>query len=305
MSYQTFKFNQQTPSFIELGRYLRQAGWIEAEPAWLTDVHFDFPALQHLEFKHLLSTLLKDAGCDIQPLTYYIDDDNFFQVIHELSYSLGPWILKPSMLNNGQHIHLFENSHQLLEHYCQSKRMGGPHVLQQYIHPPHLLQGPEKGHKYSIRMFVVITADNAYLYPHGYFNVALRPYVADFVQDKRCHLTNEHLSDDVVNVVQIPTQQYAIFQRFFPKIKVMTAKLCSAFYSQHQAPETFKYAFLGIDFMVDASERVWILEVNHGPCFPTEEDHPLYEKLYKGFWQSFIQQFFYHQPPHLFIKLLM
>jgi tubulin--tyrosine ligase len=303
MQVQTFKFQQQTPTFIELGRYLHQAGWRETEPAQLTDRHFDFPALQHLEFKHLLSALLHDNGHQIQPLTFYIDDHQYLEVIKGLSHLSGPWILKPSMLNNGQHIQLFENTQQLLKYYCQPKRMGGPHVLQQYIHPPHLLQGPEKGHKYSIRMFVVMTAIEAFLYPHGYFNVALRPYQSDQFQDKRAHLTNEHLSDDVVNVVQVPTVQYPMFQRFFPQIRTITSELCQAFYRQHQAPETFKYAFLGVDFMLDAMERVWLLEVNHGPCFPTEAEHPLYQKLYQDFWQSFIQQFLYHKQTVVFIPL--
>ena len=303
MQLQTFKFQQQTPTFIELGRYLRQAGWTETETAALVDDHFDFPALQHLEFKHLLSALLQNADCELLPLTYYIDDHQYLEVIKGLSQLSGPWILKPSMLNNGQHIQLFENTQQLLIHYGQPKRMGGPHVLQHYIHPPHLLQGPDKGHKYSIRMFVVITATKAFLYPHGYFNVALRPYQLDQFQDKRCHLTNEHLSDDVVNVVQIPTQQYPIFHRFFPQISAISSKLCQVFYEQHQAPKTFKYAFLGLDFMLDAMERVWLLEVNHGPCFPTEADHPLYQKLYQVFWQSFIQQFLHKQSRSVFIRL--
>ncbi|MGL5741476.1 MAG: hypothetical protein ACRCXC_02450 [Legionella sp.] len=35
-----------------------------------------------------------------------------------------PWILKPSMLNNGQHIHLFHDLNAIEAHFLSSQRMG-------------------------------------------------------------------------------------------------------------------------------------------------------------------------------------
>ena len=43
--------------------------------------------------------------------------------------------------------------------------------------------------------------------------------------------------------------------------------------------------------MLDDQDKMWLLEVNHGPCFPIESHHPLQEILYQKFWQSMIDQF--------------
>lgn len=279
-----------TPSFIQLSRYLHANGWVnvhERMGADLSNYHFECPDLIHLEYKHLLADFCEKHLPDLIPWSVYLDDDNWSEKLATLP-AKGPWILKPSMLNNGQHIHVFEDTSDVIDHYQQNQRMGGPHVLQRYIQFPHLLKGPEKGHKYSIRMFMVMMPDKAFLYPQGYFNIALKPYDAYDFSSLKPHLTNEHLSHDTYNVVQIPTQQYPLFEPFFPQIQHICSKLAYGFYKDFLLPETFKLALFGIDFMVSADEKVWLLEVNHGPCFPTNPEHPLYQSLYHEFWQHLV-----------------
>lgn len=286
MSVKSYHFSSFSPAFTQLSRYLSKFGWVKSSDVYnakLSDLHFECPDLIHLEYKHLLNEL---CACEM-PWGIYLDDFNWLEQIQRLRGE-GPWILKPSMLNNGQHIQLFEDTAALIAYYQQNKRMGGPHLLQSYLQFPHLLKGPEKGHKYSIRMFVVMNSNQAYLYPQGYFNIALNPYDASDLSKKKAHLTNEHLDDTGRNVVQIPTSQYALFKPFFPQILTICKRVLKKFYQHFRLPDSFKLAFLGVDFMVCAQEKVWLLEINHGPCFPTYEQHPLYFSLYHEFWQSVV-----------------
>ncbi len=50
-------------------------------------------------------------------------------------------------------------------------------------------------------------------------------------------------------------------------------------------------AIFGYDFLVDHDMHVWLLEANHGPCFPIDESHPLQKYVYHDFWQTFISSF--------------
>jgi hypothetical protein len=298
--------NVNTPTLHQLAHYLEQNGAHEQDPvsADFLDEHLNYPELEHLEFKHLLQAFLAPSLSWLQPLTFAIDDANWPEVLEHIAKinKVHPWILKPALLNNGQHIHIFKSLEDVKRHYLQSKRLGGPHVLQAYISEPHLLKGPERGHKYSLRMFMIMSESSAYLYPHGYFNIALKPYEPNQFHDLRTHLTNEHLEHDTYNVIQIPTFRYALFQQFWPQIQSMSSMLAKQFLSQFGGNHLPKLGFLGIDFMVDAFERVWLLEVNHGPCFPISHDHPLYHSLYHPFWQSVVSEIvipkFAGYPPH-------
>ncbi len=44
-------------------------------------------------------------------------------------------------------------------------------------------------------------------------------------------------------------------------------------------------------FLWTPSLRPWLLEANHGPCFPKSDDHPLQKYLYYDFWQALIDNF--------------
>jgi tubulin--tyrosine ligase len=301
----------ESPTYTNLSRYLKEQGWHQAnddEQVHFSETNFQFhtPAAECLEFKHRLAQLVTEDCPQIMPVTYCIDDHNwqavlqqiendFYNPKNELAKNL-VWILKPALLNNGQHIKIFQNLDQLEKHYRSTDRLGGEHVLQHYLLHPHLLKGPKQGHKYSIRMFMVVTNyAGAFLYPEGYFNIALNPYQADDFTDIRSHITNEHLREDELNVVQTPTRQQPLFQSFYPQIKQILTTLMQGLHKQF--PEAFvchqqrTLAIFGMDFIVDHDERVWLLEANHGPCFPVGDDHPLQLKLYHAFWQALITNF--------------
>jgi tubulin--tyrosine ligase len=239
------------------------------------------------------------------PETYCINDLNWSAVLsniavkyymknNQLLDQVGNllWILKPSLLNNGQHIKIFRELSQIEQHYISSNRMGGEHVLQRYITQPHLLNGK----KYSIRMFVILTNySGAYLYPYGYFNIAVHPYNPNDLFDLNSHLTNEHLREHETNVVQIPTVQFPFFPPIYLKIINIIKDTINGLQKLHPSAFICKnqrtLALFGFDFIVDANMNVWLLEANHVPCFPNSDDHPLHTSLYHGFWQAFIDNF--------------
>lgn len=300
-SYRFCLNTELSPAYLNIDTHLTTLGWQKTskkKQAHFDEGHFLFNtyAAECLEFKHLLANLIAQFCPEIMPLTYSIDDQNWSSVLNKISKDNQVWILKPSTLNNGQYIKIFNQLHQIEEHFLSKNRMGGTHVLQQYILYPHLLKGPSAGHKYSIRMFMVATNDaGIYLYPHGYFNIAVHPYQMHVFHDTRSHLTNEHLTKNVKNVIQVPTQQYALFKPFYPQIKNILTKLISSWKSSYplafQNSSKRTLAIFGMDFMVDANERVWLLEANHGPCFPIQEEHPLQTPLYHDFWQAFVNSF--------------
>lgn len=307
----TFHLNaNSSPTHANLVRFLKEQGWQASASSTDTLVNeswLQFSPLigEILEYKHLLATFLQtNQLAHLMPETFFIDDKNWPSVLETMNESFpanSPWILKPSMLNNGQHIHIFSNLNAIEAHFHSSKRMGGPQVLQRYIDKPQLIQGPAAGHKFSIRQLVVLAthADSA-LFPHGYLNIALTPYQYGNYEQLSAHLTNEHLDDNRINVVQRLSSEMTIYQPYqteiiaICKLLVKTLKQQYATIWQDSAP---RIACFGFDFMVEAlNEKIWLLEINHGPCFPIEADHPLFKSLYHPFWKQVITHFIDKQP---------
>ncbi|KTD02310.1 hypothetical protein [Legionella feeleii] len=309
--YYFFLTETQSPTQYNLCRYLQEQGWSSSHLEEQADfgegnLHFNLQAAEQLEFKHRLAELVHKFCSAVMPLTYCINDQNWPSVLQDIAdkyYRHGwqyldqidnlVWILKPALLNNGKEIKIFQKLSELERHFLSNKRLGGEQVLQRYLTEPHLLRDR---HKYSIRMFVVLTNyAGVYLYPQGYFNVALHPFEPKNFIDLRPHLTNEHLSHEEANVVQIPAQRFATFTVFYPLIKSILAEIMRGL--QQLYPQAFvcdkrrELAIFGFDFMVDKDQRLWLLEANHGPCFPIDDEHPLQKYLYYDFWQAFIASF--------------
>ncbi len=295
---------KRSPTYYNLAHYLQEINWRATPFPFLShfsekNLDYDMQIANQLEFKHLLAELVQNDFPDIMPKTYPINDNNWQNILASIDNIKDKiWILKPALLNNGKNIHIFNNIQDIQSHYLSSNRVGGEHVLQEYIASPHLLKGPkDEGHKYSIRMFMVLTNyDGAFIYPHGYFNIAVNPYKPEDFDDLTCHITNEHLEEDRVNVIQIPTFKYDLFKPLYPKIKHHLSDLILALQQKH--PDIFnktksprKLALFGVDFVVDSEQKVWLIEANHGPCFPVTEDHDLQQSLYAGFWRKVVQNF--------------
>lgn len=306
-----FHFSENhSPTQHQLARFMQFAGlkrtrW--ARLAQFNESHLNFAsdACECLEFKHQLAHLVQIYCPAVMPETYRFDSFSWVTALNDLANSHYmtqrfladkvegmAWILKPALLNNGQHIKIFDRLSQIESHFLQSHHLGGPHVLQRYIGSPDLLNE----RKYSLRFFVVVTQEaGAFLYQHGYLNVALAPYDDQDFNRLSAHLTNEHLNHDDVSVEQIPTLGQSGYATWYPQIKSIVKSVSSGLESAfphafaHSKKRTF--AVFGFDFMVDRQQRVWLLEANHGPCFPIDENHRLQQSLYRPFWEAMVHQF--------------
>ncbi|CAM3061129.1 Tubulin-tyrosine ligase family [Legionella steigerwaltii] len=306
----------KSPTHANLTRFLMAAGWKPSKFSVLASVNEEWlqfsPLIsQTLEYKHLLAAFLQANHLEyLMPETYYIDDQVWPTVLSHIGNSQPantPWILKPSMLNNGQHIHLFHDLNAIEAHFLSPQRMGGPQVLQRYIVKPQLIQGPTLGHKFSIRVLLVLsTHAGSALFPSGYLNIALKPYQEDNFNLLETHLTNEHLSDERLNVVQRLSDEIAIFQPYKMSIISICRRVVKTLENQFATiwqDSQPRIACFGFDFMVEEEgNKLWLLEANHGPCFPVEDSHPLFNILYRPFWQQLIKRFIDREPSD-FIEL--
>ncbi|KTC90486.1 Tubulin-tyrosine ligase family [Fluoribacter dumoffii] len=312
------KFNLKinTPTHANLARFLQEEGWKPSKFSALASVNekwlqFSTLVSNTLEYKHLLASFLQANHLGyLMPETFYIDDQIWPIVLDDIThspYAHLPWILKPSMLNNGQHIHIFHDLNSIESHFLSHQRMGGPQVLQRYIVKPQLIQGPELGHKFSIRVLLVVSTHiGSALFPSGYLNIALKPYQENNFNQLEAHLTNEHLSDERMNVVQRLSDEIVIFQQYKMEI-ISTCQLLLKALKQQFVPvwqdKQPRIACFGVDFMVEAKgNKLWLLEANHGPCFPVDDSHPLFNSLYRPFWQQLIKRFI-DLEPSIFISL--
>lgn len=288
--------NPDRPTEFNIAKQLRASGFEYSNHNGNCDfsdqhLHLDTTACEQLEYKDQLAKLCAQYCPSIIPPSFTIDYQSAACIAKQLPNGCR-WILKPALMNNGEGIVLCETRQAIIEHFASNRCYDGPHIVQQYIEPPHLLQG----HKYSLRLFIVLTnAKSSYLYPHGYFNVCKQPYTASDLTKIHAHLTNEHLSmAEHADSIQIPTSRAPHFDSIFFELQRITQQLLQAHQSAnpefYQSVDVNALSLFGLDFMLDAKLRAWLLEVNHGPCFPVEPNHILQSHLYDGFWQCLNQE---------------
>lgn len=260
----------------------------------------------HLEYKHLLAMLLKKHQVNVMPLSYHINEDNHSKVISEIIYQhywregqYHPnhadlrWILKPSTLNNGDQICLFKNIDDVIIHYKNKARLGGDHILQQYIDSPDLIDDK----KYTFRLPVIVTNyDGVWVRRHGYVNISAVPFDPQepFLL-KKMHITNYVLDGELSYITQRPTWELSTFsdayQQMVNIIQQTLLALCKTFPAYLRPSKTKRFEILGFDFMMDANKRVWLLEINQGPDAPMYEENQMKKIYWESFWHDLVEEF--------------
>ena len=293
-----YKFDKiNTPTLVNLSRVLEINKWSNTT----RECHFSAANLstcdadiQILEHKQKLAALVTEHCPWVSPPTVGVDELNYETIIRLVNkyFDQQPWILKPSLLNNGTGLVILPRIEKLASYFSSNVRYSGSHVLQQYIHPPDLINEC----KYSIRCFVILTNyGGCYLYKHGYYNVCKAAYDFKNIQCIQSHLTNEHLEVSASTNYQIPTSIIPDYKLVLEKIFDILKSLLSAFDEEtwffEPNPSLPGIAFLGVDFMRNQKGETYLLEVNHGPCFPVNEYHPLFSSLYIPFWQAVYEDF--------------
>jgi tubulin--tyrosine ligase len=259
---------------------------------------------KNLEYKHLLAELIAKYCPNFMPLTYSINDENYLDVLAKIRFKhYSPageakekdlkWILKPSMLNNGDFIKLFNHIDEIKKYYATPNRLGGEHVLQQYLSHPHLYQE----RKYTFRVAAVLTNyAGVFLYNKGYVNISAHPFtLEDNFQNKKIHITNYLLDGELSHIQQKHTDELKDFSAVHQQMVQIVACVVKALlkiapsYLKKQTHQIFE--IFGFDFMMDEKGKLWLLEINQGPDAPTFEENRLNVLLWDIFWKDIIEDF--------------
>lgn len=259
---------------------------------------------EQLEFKHTLAALCDPIRPMVHPLTYAINEENRDQVLatiflnhycrqgeYQTTRADWVWIVKPSLINNGNDIFVFHDFDSLRAFFMSSERLGGPHIIQRYIHQPDLWEN----RKYTFRMSMIVTNfAGVFLYPDGYLNCSGYDYDVNS-SNKEVHVTNYFLEGKIPKVTQYFTDEYEGFDKVLNKITIICQKVIKRLLRQYPFylwPATNKaFEIIGVDFMLDQQQNCWLLEFNQGPDFPIETDHALNEALWDPFWQAVVSDF--------------
>lgn len=185
------------------------------------------------------------------------------------------WILKPRNSSRGRGISILPDAA-----LAPGDRA---HMVQRYLDRPHLI----RGHKYVLRFYVAFTSVEplrVYLYDEGFAKLASHPYAPDDITDLYSHLTNPDVNatntESESPVVFIPMSDYrpwlreqghddaALFDRLHDLVRITTV---SAREYMRRRSATLNadtrrcFEMIGLDVMVDADLKPWILECNLSP----------------------------------------
>jgi len=304
-------FSYRTAIRFHIANALLARGWEKANSshdALLTDQHLTLndDISKHLEYKHLLAALVEKNEPSLMPLTYCVNDQNYPQVFAKMThlhYLMNQryaqntkglrWILKPSLLNNGDGIKLFNNIEELKKYYQNPKRLGGEHVIQEYIPNPDLIEG----RKYTFRLWVVLTNyAGVFAYQQGYVNISGVLFEKEGrFENRKAHITNYVLDEALSSIEQRATQTLPDFNKKYQQMCDITREVIKTLLKK--APtylkpnKVKKMELFGFDFIADDKGKMWLLEVNQGPDAPMFEENPLKEILWVPFWKEIVEGF--------------
>lgn len=202
------------------------------------------------------------------------------------------WILKPSVTNKGTDISIVHDWEELLDALEETPDIR-EWVLQRYVERPLLVQG----HKFHLRVYIIcIGALKVYMFERVLMLLAAHKYDAS-VDDPYSHLTNtargvEDDSFDEDLCVQLlddlphhlvrerpdlaPDMAHANMhtEKIRKDMREQIGDLFAAYENEYTifAPMSNCFELYGLDFLVDETLGVHLLEVNPGPDFKQTGD---------------------------------
>lgn len=199
------------------------------------------------------------------------------------------WILKPSVTNKGMDIAVIRNWEQVLDALEETPDVR-EWVLQKYIADPILV---EEWHKFHLRVYIVcVGALNVYVYDNILMLIGAHEYNVHDLDDVYGHLTNtaravedvnfeeekfvqllddlpRHLYNNYRDIIRTKKEARDKVESIKFQIHEITKHLFACFENEYTifAPMCNCFEVYGLDFMVDESFQVHLLEVNPGPDF--------------------------------------
>ncbi|MFP4263564.1 MAG: hypothetical protein ACLFRS_09420 [Halomonas sp.] len=205
------------------------------------------------------------------------------------------WIQKPTNASKGKGVRVLRDA--------AEAPAARDHLVQAYLDRPHTL----RGHKYVLRLYVLIsslTPLRVYLYRQGFAKLASEPWDPEDADNPYSQLTNPDINAlntrAEVPVEFIDLARYRAWlrdqghddERLFARLRdLVSLTVISAVDDLRRRGEEVGadprggYELLGLDCLVDADLKPWILECNLSPSLGTcaaPEDGGLVEERIKG-----------------------
>ena len=205
------------------------------------------------------------------------------------------WIEKPTNASKGKGVRVLRD--------VAEATTARDHLVQTYLDRPHTI----RGHKYVLRLYVLVsslTPLRVYLYRQGFAKLASEPWDPEEADNPYSQLTNPDINAlntrAEVPVEFIDLERYRAWlreqghddERLFARIEDLVALTAisavdglRARSAEVGADPLGGYELLGLDCLVDADLKPWILECNLSPSLGTcaaPEDGGLVEECIKG-----------------------
>jgi len=195
------------------------------------------------------------------------------------------WIVKPGNNNRGRGIVVCDSADAVQAHLAEAKE-GGRWVVQKYMENPLLLGG----RKFDIRQYVLLTPDlRCFMYRDSYVRTSATPYDASST-DRAVHLTNDYVQKNLesfgafedANKLSFPELQsvldaqplaadgrvLSVEGELWPAMRRCVAHVFGAVLPEFVTAASHGRGFelFGLDFMVDDTGLVQLIEINTSPA---------------------------------------
>lgn len=235
---------------------------------------------------------------DFVPETYKLDERNDRTTFLNTYKEGEMWICKPVGMNQGKGIFILRSREEIDNLLAErdAKRETSKHstrppmmrIVQRYIPNPLLLEG----RKFDIRAYMLIASTVPFLvlFHHGYIRLSCLKYDGNDT-NLTTHLTNQYVQKKDPNYKDVKEDTAWNMEKFNDYInrqivgdkgleqdwvfgamtKQMQRIMLHLFNSvKHKLQSKIGYfALYGLDFMIDADMKVWLIEVNVNPALHT------------------------------------
>lgn len=222
------------------------------------------------------------------------DCERFFEVALKPENAQKQWIGKVGASYHGKHITIYQGvTKSIKSHYgkCKlNKDTGGGYIMMEYIAEPALIED----RKFDLRTFLLIGSTSPYLvfYHRGFVRRSGNKYTTN-VNDQLAHITNLAAQKSADHFWGFDTLEQALTKElnFAPDYMKTTfakhAKLVTNYVFQ-AARDRLKrregaYALFGLDWMIDRSGGIHLLEGNGNPVV---QHYPGTDDLTPNVWRD-------------------
>ena len=243
-----------------------------------------------------------DADLKVSPRQFDMwrsaDCERFFDFALSPENANKQWIGKLGASYHGRHITIYNGvPKSVRSHYgkCKlNKETGGGYIMQEYVSDPALIGG----RKFDLRTFMLIASTEPFLvfYHRGFVRRSATAYSSTSLNDKLAHITNHasQSSDDHFASFGALEQALASEMGFAPDYLRTTfsrrAKAVTNFVFQSARTRLKRragaYMLFGLDWMIDRSGGVHLLEANGAPLLRHYPFASGEEALTPGVWRD-------------------